>query len=189
MHPRQRTGRVGARKRSNSTEFADLVLNKGMDLARAWAVFVIVVTCVAAASPVVPELRGRKGDSFPLSWYPMFAKERPAKERPTYVFGVGPGGERVKVDVSYWTTGGFNQGRNELTTTVKAGDAALDAMCARIASRVVKKNRRELRQVTELRIATGTYDRERYFSGDRAPIKERILGRCPVERPPPEASG
>ncbi|MDP2307455.1 MAG: hypothetical protein Q8P18_15620 [Pseudomonadota bacterium] len=153
-----------------------------MDLARVWASVVIVVTCAAAISPVVPSLRGHKGDSFPLSWYPMFAKERPEYERPTYVFATTPKGKRVKVDVSYWSSGGFNQGRNELTTTVKAGPDRIDAMCERIAARVVERDRRALRAVTELTVAVGKYDRKRYFEGDEEPISERIITTCPVIR-------
>ena len=152
------------------------------DYSRVWATLVIVVTCLAALSPVVPSLRGRKGDSFPLSWYPMFAKERPEYERPTYVFGVEPDGDRVKVDVSYWSSGGFNQGRNELTTTVSQGRRRLAELCERIARRVVEKNKRELRKVTELQIARGKYDRAAWFEGDHTPMQETILDTCPVRR-------
>jgi hypothetical protein len=153
-----------------------------MDLARVWASAVIVVTCLAALSPIEPSLRGRKGDSFPLSWYPMFANERPKYEKPTYVFGTTSNGDRVKVDVSYWTAGGFNQGRNELTTTVKGGPARIDAMCERIAKKVVERNRKPLRKVTELSVATGTYDRKAFFEGDRKPMRERIITTCAVVR-------
>lgn len=153
-----------------------------MDPARAWAALVIVVACLGTASPLVPELRGRKGDSFPLSWFPMFAKERPDVETPTYVFGVTDAEKRVKVDVSFWTSGGFNQGRNELTTTVKAGPDRLFELCEKIAQRVVKKNRKEHRKVTEVRVARAKFDRERYFTGDTSPTDERILTTCRVIR-------
>lgn len=153
-----------------------------MDLARVWASVVIVVTCAASISPLFPSLRGREGDSFPLSWYPMFAKERPEYERPTYVFGTTPKGDRVKVDVSYWSSGGFNQGRNELTTTVRAGAERIDAMCERIAAKVAERNKKPLRKVTEVSVAVGTYDRKAWFAGDEKPLRERIVTTCPVVR-------
>jgi hypothetical protein len=147
---------------------------------RAWAWAVIVVASLATASPLVPALRGHKGDSFPLSWFPMFAGERPVYETPTYVVGLTPSGGRVKVDVSFWTTGGFNQGRNMLTTAVKQHTVA--ALCDRIAKRVARHGRPEHADVTELVVVKGSYDRAKFFGGDRTPLIENTITRCPVVR-------
>lgn len=154
-----------------------------IDLARARAWAVIGVTCFAVLSPLVPEWRGRNGDSFPLSWYPMFARERPAYERPTYVIGTGPGGVREKIDVRFWTSGGFNQGRDQLSVTVRAGEEATAAFCARLAERVARKRGRRWAQVDTVAIVKGQFDRERYFAlGDTKPMTERLIYSCAVPR-------
>ncbi|MBA2321234.1 MAG: hypothetical protein H0V89_08765 [Deltaproteobacteria bacterium] len=151
-----------------------------MQLARLWAWAVIAATTLASFSPLVPELRGRKGDSFPLSWFPMFASERPRIETPTYILGMTDAGDRVKIDVSFWTNGGFNQGRNMLTTAVKQKRAP--KFCASVAHAVARRKSARFAEVTELRIVMGSYDREIFFSGDRAPLREVVVTTCPVRR-------
>ncbi len=154
-----------------------------MDLARLRAWIVIVVTCFAVLSPLVPEWRGRKNDSFPLSWYPMFAKRRPDVERPTYVFGRAADGRREKIDVQWWTTGGFNQGRNMLTKTVRAGTEPTTELCNKLATKVAKKKSKRWKDIEEVVIATARYDRARFFGeGKREPMGEKELHVCRVSR-------
>lgn len=148
---------------------------------RAW--LIIVVTIMAVLSPLVPACRGRKNDSFPLSWYPMFAKVRPAHETPTYVLGRSAAGAREKIDVRWWTSGGFNQGRNMLTTTLKQGSEPTQAFCARLAQKVAEKESRRWKAIEEVAIVRGTYDRAQFFGeGDTTPIREKTLHTCPVPR-------
>jgi hypothetical protein len=151
-----------------------------MTLARVWAWAVVIVATLATASPLVPSLRGRKGDSFPLTWFPMFAGERPKLETPTYIVGFEPDGTRVKIDVSVWTTGGFNQGRNMLTTAIKQKRGR--QFCEMVAQRIVRRRSSRFADVERLQIVKGTYDREAFFLGDTAPIHESVLARCPVKR-------
>ncbi len=151
-----------------------------MQWGRAWAWSVVVVATLATASPIVPALRGHKGDGFPLSWFPMFSRERPDLERPTYVVGDTADGGRVKVDVTFWATGGFNQGRNALVATIQKGGAK--DLCAKVAKRVATRGRPEHADVTQIRIVRGTYDREVFFGGDRTPIRESLITECPVPR-------
>lgn len=151
------------------------------DRARAWVI--IGVTIFATLTPLVPEWRGRNDDSFPLSWYPMFAKARPAFERPTYVIGRSDAGAREKIDVKWWTTGGFNQGRNMLTATVKKGPAAMGELCAKVAKKVADKKGKRWAAVEEVAIVSGQYDRAVFFGeGDRTPMSEKTLHACRVPR-------
>ncbi|MDP2313974.1 MAG: hypothetical protein Q8P41_13790 [Pseudomonadota bacterium] len=153
------------------------------DLARVRAWAVIVVTCLAVLSPLVPELRGRNDDSFPLSWFPMFAKTRPDFERPVYVVGRSPDGKSMKIDVKWWTTGGFNQGRNMLTKTVAAGPDELDYFCAKLAKQVTKKRGRRWGAVEQVAIVRGKFDRARFFGeGKHEPLDEKTLYSCHVPR-------
>ena len=74
-----------------------------------------------------------------LSWFPMFAGERPAVERPIYVVGVKPKGRTVKVDVSFWSVGGYNQGKHTLRTIVREGRS--EEFCHQLAGRIVRRGR------------------------------------------------
>jgi len=151
-----------------------------MNLMRVWGWTVIVVACVATVSPVVPALRGHKGDSFPLSWFPMFAGERPPVERPIYVVGVKPRGRTVKVDVSFWSVGGFNQGKHTLRTIVR--EKRGEEFCEQIARRIARRGRPEHARVVKIRIMTGRFDRTRFFTiSDRA-IQEEVIAQCEVDR-------
>lgn len=148
-----------------------------MRRARPWTV--IVVTLLAVLTPLNPSWRGREKDSFPLSWYPMFSKERPEFETPTYAVGVKEDGSRVRLDVSLWTTGGFNQGREMLAEAVRSGVDARTRFCERVAHAAGRKRR----GVVEVRLVKGTYDRRAFFlEGDQVPLRERVLARCPVTR-------
>lgn len=154
-----------------------------MELARIKALVVIVVTSLAVLTPLVPDWRGRNNDSFPLSWYPMFAKERPLLEKPTYVIATGPDGQRQKIDVRWWTHGGFNQGRNMLTELVKGGADKLTPFCERIAKKVADRKEPEWQGIDEVKVVVGQYDRRKFFqAGDRKPVSEKLIFRCGVPR-------
>mgnify|MGYP003336290434 FL=1 len=97
------------------------------------------------------------------------------------VIATGPGGAREKLDVRWWTHGGFNQGRNMLTETVKNGPEKLRPFCERLAKKVAEKS--EWASLTEVRIVSGQYDRRKYFQqGDHKPIGENTLYSCDVPR-------
>lgn len=146
---------------------------------RAWPWTVIVVTVLAVLTPLNPDWRGRQKDSFPLSWYPMFSKERPEHETPLYAVGLREDGSRAYLDVSLWTTGGFNQGREMLADAVREGTSRRQEFCARIAKAAAKKRKK----VVEVRLVRGTFDRRRFFvDGDHQPLREKVLASCPVER-------
>lgn len=147
------------------------------------ALVVMLVASIAVITPLNPDWRGRNDDSFPLSWYPMFAKERPDLERPTYVIATGPDKQRQKLDVQWWTHGGFNQGRNMLTELVKAGPDALDRFCTRLAKKVSKKKGDDWAELTAVKVVVGQYDRRTFFQeGDRRPLREKVVYACEVPR-------
>ena len=152
-----------------------------IDLARVRVWAIIGITCFAVLSPLVPAWRGRNNDSFPLSWYPMFAKERPAFEVPFYVIARGSDGQRIKLDVKWWTSGGFNQGREMLRTTLESGLAPTRAFCEKLAKKVSEKKGVRWAKIEEVAIVRGKYDRARFFAqGDRAPLVEKTLFACTV---------
>lgn len=150
-------------------------------LARAYAWLIITGFCFAVLSPLNPDWRGQQDDSFPLSWYPMFASYRPTVESPTYVVGITEAGERRKIDVRYWSSGGFNQARGELVKQIAAGKERAGKLCAKIARNVATKH--SMKEVVEVQFLRGRFSRDTYFGqGDKTPISEKVLYRCPVER-------
>lgn len=137
--------------------------------------------CVAVLSPMHPAFRNTKTDSYPISYYPMFAKSRPEVERPTWVVGVADDETEHKIHIGYWTTGGFNQGRNQLVAAMKKRDTEGQELCRRIARRVAKDP--TLASVTHLEIRTGSFSRARYFGeGNPEPLTEKVLLSCDVPR-------
>lgn len=152
-----------------------------LDISRAYATVVSLGLCLAVLSPIHPALRNVKSDSYPLSYYPMFAKSRPEVERPTWVVGLTEDEREFKIHIGYWTSGGFNQGRNQLVAAMRKRDTEGQDLCRRIARRVAKDPR--LAEVTQLEIRSGSFSRARYFGdGDHAPLTEKVLLSCDVPR-------
>ncbi len=156
-------------------------------MGRIYAIAVSILLCGAVLAPIRQGFLPEPQDDFPLSWYPMFARPRPAQERPIYVVAADADGARHKVPQTFWTSGGFNQGATQLIRSAAAGDSLLAPLCGRIAARIAQRAGRdpELAAAVEVRVLKGRYDRARWFrDGDHAPIQEVTLTRCRVpERP------
>lgn len=160
----------------------------GPGVSKPAAALISALICLAVLSPIRQGFAARPVDDFPLSWFPMFARPRPELESPVYAVAVEPNGARHKLVQSWWTSGGFNQGATQMLRAASSGQAALDEMCGRIAKKVARKRLPEHAAVTEVHILKGSYSREAYFrDGDRAPVRERRLARCPLPVAPAPA--
>lgn len=153
---------------------------------RIYATLFSVIVAAAMFIPLNPDWRGTYGDNFPLSWYPMFASRRPAVERINYVIGLTPEGSHP-VDVSWWSSGGFNQGRSQLDTAIRkqgrAAEGPASELCQRIARKLGRRRSGWASTVTEVEFRRGTFRRERWFGeGDRTPDSDRLVLRCTVNR-------
>lgn len=156
-----------------------------MDLsprARLVAALWSLLLCVVVASPALPAAREGVRDSFPLSWYPMFASSRRAEEAINYVVGREANGGTRPIDVDYWSNGGgYNQARTQLDRALLAGPPSGRAFCARIAAAVAADPEAA---VVGLEIHRSTFSRERFFrDGDPTPSEDRVLLTCPVGSP------
>jgi hypothetical protein len=140
-----------------------------------------LVVCGVVLSPIRQGFSSAPVDDFPLSWFPMFARARPAIETPVYVVAQDAAGTRQKVPQSYWTSGGFNQGATQLLTAARGGKDAVDPLCKRIAKKIGATRDPLYAEATEVRILRGRYSKETYFGeGDHTPERETVLVACPV---------
>jgi hypothetical protein len=137
---------------------------------------------VAILLPIHRGFRSERGDSFPLSWYPMFAHHRPELEDVVYVIGREPDRTRHVIHLRYYSTGGMNTARLQmlrLTRTAKLRAAT----CQRIAERIAKAKRGPMSRVSEVALVRGTYRLTDYFVKlDKNPLRERVLRSCTVLR-------
>lgn len=151
---------------------------------RAWAWLVTLVVAGAVLLPVKEHFERRLDDSFPLSSYPMFANPRPAWEQIVYVVGTTAEDERVVLPYRLWATGGMHQGRAQIQRGTRTARDRLE-MCRLIADNVAKSRRERYRDVKEVRIVRGFFERDVYFGERKREAKrERLLQRCDVERAP-----
>lgn len=137
---------------------------------------------IAILAPLKEEWRGDYGDSFPLSWYPMFSRPRPDPESSYYVVGQDPDGTRHIITSRYYARGGMNAARRQLGRLARNRRTAKD-LCAKIAERLAKKNKGSLARVEKVRIVRGWFHMEEYFGkGNKEPVREHTYASCSVKK-------
>ena len=130
----------------------------------------VVVTCVCA-----PALLSTRYDSFPLSTYPMFARER---GRVVAVHtAVAVDGERV-VRLSSELIGTTSEPMLAAENVVHAiRDGRAQVLCGEIAGRAAE---RRVRGAIE--VVVEHYDTERWFAGDREATSRDVYAQCEIPR-------
>ena len=155
-------------------------VERGSQLSKAFAAGFAVLLLLAVLSPIVENRRARPHDDFPLSYFPMFADERSDAQSLHYVVGLDAAGNRLRVAHNYIAPGGMNQVRRQMNKLVGQGKAR--EICAAASAEIARRRPRALREVTTLQVVTGTFGMSEYFSGNRAPISERVTATCRVAR-------
>lgn len=115
-------------------------------------------------------------DSFPLSTYPMFARDRPRVVELTTAVGVTAGG--AVEFLSPETIAGTREPVQAFATAtgdVAAGRA--DDLCREIAARLAGHE-----HVRTVEVVTARYDAVAWFDGDERPRARTVHARCPVDR-------
>lgn len=144
---------------------------------RIWAYGVSAVVLAAVLWPLSWPT-GR--DSFPLSSYPMFARNRRSAElKAVYAVAVEEGGARHYVPPALVANSEVLQARAVLERAART-KAGARALCGEIAARVPGSEVAEGR-ATEVRIIRGFHDALRYFDTGELGT-ERVLADCPVPR-------
>ena len=134
----------------------------------------------ALLSPLKKEWRGEDGDSFPLSWYPMFSKPRPALEQISYMVGVLPDGTRRVIKSNYFVRGNMNQARMHVAKYARQKKTS-DELCKRASEKMSKKKRGPKSRMGQVRLVRGYFSREAYFGSDQElPEKDVVKAACHI---------
>lgn len=131
-----------------------------------------VLLLAAVLWPARLNWRARPKDSFPLSYYPMFSARRRERVRLLHVDGLDARGRRYPIPYRHLGSGGLNQVRRQLGATVRAGRG--EALCQDVATRLARRPDGPLGAVVTVQILSGRYAWDTFFSGDPAPLKERV---------------
>lgn len=127
---------------------------------------------------VSPALTSKPKDAFPLSTYPMFARNRGRDATLSRVVAELDSNERVVLSPRFLGSRDVLQAESMLSRALGAGTGG--EMCREIAARVEEE--RELssaREVLVLRLQVDTID---WFADPAAATRsETIVARCPVE--------
>jgi len=134
----------------------------------------------ALLSPLKRDWRGEDGDSFPLSWYPMFSKPRPALERIVYMVGVLPDGTRRVIKSNYFARGPMNQARMHVAKYAQRKKTS-DELCKRASEKMSKRTRGSKSRMGQVRLVRGHFSREAYFgAGQELPEKDVVMAACHI---------
>jgi hypothetical protein len=143
-------------------------------LERCWAYLVALVATATVLSP----LRSSARDSFPLSTYPMFARERGT---PTLfaVVAITADGKEQSVPASLVASGEVLQTKVLIQRTVERGPAAVQELCVSTAEKLRREPNAAL---TSVEVVRRRYDPIAYFETGPNPIERELLFRCPIPR-------
>lgn len=149
---------------------------------KAWALFLTAALVVSVLSPLHEEYRGVRGDSFPLSWYPMFSRPRPDPDRANYVVGLEADGTRTMIRSRYYVRGGMNQARRQLGQMINTKGGA-KKVCERAAKAAGKRKQGAMSRIVRIKVARGYFHMEKYFGKrDKTPVREIVYATCKVNR-------
>jgi hypothetical protein len=99
-------------------------------------VYAAVVSLVLLSAVLYPVLRDPEDDSFPLSTYPMFARNRTRVARVNAALALGQDGTEIAVSPLLIGSPEAMQAIRILNRSLKAGDSSAEALCRAIAARV-----------------------------------------------------
>jgi hypothetical protein len=137
---------------------------------RTWVAVAAAVLAVAAV--VAPMFRSPAPDSFPLSTYPMFARDRGDDTWVDTVIGRTAEGEVVRL--SPMAISGSDEPVLASATVSRALNAGLsESLCRRVAAEVGPP-------VVRLEVVSERHDLDRFTPDE--PLERRIHDDCPVAR-------
>jgi len=132
-------------------------------------------------SPITENWTSSPEDGFPLSYYPMFAKQRDATEPVYHVVGMDAAGKRYNIPYNMVGTGGFNQIRRQIRKACRSGDG--ERLIERVSRKVAAASNSPYDELVDLRLIRGTYATEAYLmEGKRLPTKEKIYATDKISR-------
>jgi hypothetical protein len=146
----------------------------------------VMVTLLSAAlafaimAPIKDGWRGVYGDSFPMSWYPMFSKPRRPLERITYMIGVFPNEKRTVIPSNYFVRGPMNQARRHVAKYGRDSAKSME-LCEKAAKRISKMTTGRPSKIVQVRLVRGSFNREDYFGHNKKfPLVDYVKAACDV---------
>jgi hypothetical protein len=137
-----------------------------------------VVSALLLGAVVYP--LAAKGDSFPLSTFPMFSKARPDVAEIDHVVGIAANGGSRALPPEMVASREVLQAKVTVSLAVKRGKQAAAELCSAAAANVATESGWEW--VERLEVRSDTYQVSGYFSGSKQPLRSAVHARCPVTR-------
>lgn len=128
----------------------------------------------AVIAVLAPMFRSPPADGFPLSTYPMFARDRGATAWVDTAVGITGDGEVVRLSPEL-ISGSDEPVLAAVTVSRARRDGAGDELCARVAERLVAAR---FDGVEAVEVVSERQDLDRYEPDE--PLDRRIHARCPV---------
>ena len=121
----------------------------------------------------------RRGDSFPLSTYPMFAQTR---ERPLLYFaeGLDRSGQAQRLAPQLLGSGEVMQAVATVRRAIEGGETRRREFCRNIAARVAADG--ALEEVSRVRLVGARFDPIAYFEEGPTPLERQVHAECKVRR-------
>lgn len=145
------------------------------DAERAWAYLFGFGLWVAVAAPAF--LPPKQADSYPLSTYPMFTRDR-VKTRLRYAEGLEASGQRARLPPEFVANTEPMQAMRTISLAVGGGPERMAALCQRVAERLQRSPTHD--RVVSVRLVEGEFDSLGYFRGAREPDHFVVHHECRV---------
>jgi hypothetical protein len=145
-------------------------------------VFAWVVSAAVLGAVLWPLRWGATRDSFPLSSYPMFARNRrSAVLGAVYAVASASDGERRYIPPDLVANREVLQARAVLDRAARGGKKGAMELCRELADRLAARGGASFAGATSVSIIRGRHDAALYFETG-ALGSEKVLAVCPVER-------
>ncbi|MEM8508822.1 MAG: hypothetical protein AAF717_13380 [Bacteroidota bacterium] len=151
-----------------------------MNFSKTQALVFSITMVLVVLSPIAQNWAKRPKDSFPLSYYPMFAKKRTQNYGLYYVVGRDTLGQRTRIPYKLAGTGGFNQVRRQINKARKTEGGI--PFLQKVARNIAKKAPELYTILVGLELIKGYYHLEGYFiENDTLPVLERKIATFKIE--------
>jgi hypothetical protein len=140
------------------------------------------VSIALLAAVLYPAIMSPADDGFPLSTYPMFARERPQIMPVNAALALDGAGSATPIPPLLIGRGETMQALRTLNRSVREGGEAARRLCHEIAARIATSRDREFLGAKKVALVTEDVDPLAYAAGERTPGRRRTRIACDVRR-------
>lgn len=145
--------------------------------------YAYAISAVLLGAVVAPAFGAPSDDGFPLSTYPMFARDRGRVARTVRAVAVTAEGREVRIPPAILGSGETMQAIQVLQRSIAAGPRESARLCRALAGRIRAGSDAALGAATRVEIQTVAVDSVSYLGGSPEPLSRRVHARCPVRGP------